>query len=185
MMTNISSSSELICHPHFDLLIEIAEGMAKLEQELDIPLYWLMLLMAMDDNNLWDLELPDYPVQDDQDPTITVDDAETQRLKDWTEWRKKIRKELVKQLKKGGFDKDEIKKVLNDLKALGKLPTWWNLLKFFAKWMWALKKVLDAYKAAKKKVGEPPEGPPPPPEDVSMGLASWPCPPIFEADIIK
>jgi hypothetical protein len=51
MMTNISSSSELICHPHFDLLIEIAEGIAQLEQELDIPLYWLMLLVASDDEN--------------------------------------------------------------------------------------------------------------------------------------
>jgi hypothetical protein len=41
--------------------------------------------------------------------------------------------------------------------------------------MWALKKVLDAYKAAKKKVG-----PPPPPEDISMESATLPCPATSE-----
>jgi hypothetical protein len=66
------------------------------------------------------------------------------------------------------------------LKGLGKEPNWWNLFKFFAKWMWALKKVLDAYKAAKKKVGPPPEGPPPPPEDISMESATLPCPATSE-----
>lgn len=181
-MTSITSSSELICHPHFDLLIEIAEGITQLEQELDIPLYWLMLLVASDDDNLWDLELPDDPTQDNQDGTIADDDAEAKRLKEWTAWRKKIRKELVKQLKKRGFDKNEIKKILKDLKGLGKKPTWGSLFKFFAKWMWALKKVLDAYKAAKEKVRPPPEGPTPPPEEISMGAASLPCPPTSDIE---
>ena len=41
------------------------------------------------------------------------------------------------------------------------------MLKFIGKWLWALKKVLDAYKAAKKKVGPPPDNDaPPPPEDI-------------------
>ena len=184
-MTSMVSSSELICHPHFDLLIEIAEDITQLELELDIPLYWLMLLVASDDDNLWDLELPDDPTQDNQGDTITDDDAEKKRLEEWTAWRKKIRKELVKQLKSRGFDKNEIKKVLKDLKGLGKKPTWGRLLKFFAKWMWALKKVLDAYKAAKKKVGPPPEGPPPPPEEINMADAIWPCPPISETKKAK
>jgi hypothetical protein len=179
-MTSITSSSELICHPHFDLLIEIAESMAEMEQELDISLYWLLLLVASDDEDLWDLELPEEPNPTDQEGTIAIDDAEAKRLRDWTTWRKKIRKELVKQLKKRGFGKNEIKKILNDLRKLGKAPTWWNLLKFFGKWMWALKKVLDAYKAAKKKVGPPPPGPIPPPEDISMGSAFLPCPPGAE-----
>jgi hypothetical protein len=185
MMTSMTSSSELICHPHFDLLIEIAEGITQLELELDIPLYWLMLLVASDDDNLWDLELPGDPAQDNRDGTIADDDAEKKRLKEWTAWRKKIRIELVKQLKIRGFDKNQIKKVLKDLKGLGKKPTWGRLFKFFAKWMWALKKVLDAYKAAKKKVGPAPEGPPPPPEEISMESVMWPCPPIVETEETK
>ena len=91
-------------------------------------------------------------------------DQEKERLKKWREWRKKMRKEWAKQLRKKGFTKDQVKKILDDLKGLGKNPKWWKLFYLFMKWMWWLKKVKDAYEEAKKKVGEPPEGPPPPPD---------------------
>ena len=161
-MTSIRAGSELLFHPEFELICQTMEGIEEHDHEMEIPLLWFLMFLLLEA----DASLDDIP-PDDTDNDGEINDDEADRRKKWTAWRKKVRKEFAKQLRKKGFGKNVLRQIITDyIKAILPKPSAKKMAKFIAKWLWSLKKVLDAYKAAKKKVGPPPDNNPPPPEEI-------------------